>query len=574
MVFYRTTIVIVLIALFLSTEAKTYARLSCYTPINSYNDQLAKADSFKSYLDFELADQIYLDLLKRSDQEDILCYASLSRADNYLRHKKTKEAIDIIDNVELNTLYNSSSSVLDITYLQAQTLYQLGQYDSALVLYKTVDQFFKRNNYDPLYRGEFLNNFGELYLYGFEDIPRAKKCIDEALNIWQNQSDDSHFILGRIYYNLANIYGRRTEAAIQVNYVEKAMSIAKLYNKKYPRLQFVCYASKAEALALSGKKEDAILLLQSQLEFAKMNKIDNHLLLYSYNDLAEYNLWDQKYYESISYNNLIFQLMKEKDIANSFVNSISLRRQAISYSLLKDFEKADLFYQKAFKNANTNNERRYGQSLRYYVDFLIEQNRFEEAKIYNDSVITIYTRNWEIDQNESYLYGLILGWSQKGELILAQSENYESALNAYLKAAYYMDCHRDIYYYDETEINIGAGIKPIYENIIYTADKLYKSTKDSKYLENIFYAIESNKYQALWKKIKDRELYTHEDMPDSLSIVVNKLFKDMELTLIISNQKKEIPMSLLNEYTKINYKFLLKMTFSINLLQSYQFVSY
>ncbi|MCB0749221.1 MAG: tetratricopeptide repeat protein, partial [Ignavibacteriae bacterium] len=321
MVFYRTTIVIVLIALFLSTEAKTYARLSCYTPINSYNAQLAKADSFKSYLDFELADQIYLDLLKRSDQEDILCYASLSRADNYLRHKKTKEAIDIIDNVELNTLCNSSSSVLDITYLQAQIMYQLGQYDSALVLYKTVDQFFKRNNYDPLYRGEFLNNFGELYLYGFEDIPRAKKCIDEALNIWQNQSDDSHFILGRIYYNLANIYGRRTEAAIQVNYVEKAMSIAKLYNKKYPRLQFVCYSLFAESSAINQKPKEAIEWIKKQIIYAEKNKINTDLLMYSYNDLAEYYFRDENFLSSLKYNNYIINNFESSALQSSLVYS-------------------------------------------------------------------------------------------------------------------------------------------------------------------------------------------------------------------------------------------------------------
>ncbi|MEZ5002775.1 MAG: CHAT domain-containing protein [Chitinophagales bacterium] len=519
-------------ALCIKLEAQTYAKLLSFPEGSKYNAVIQEADSLKTYLDFEHAEQLLLKVQHQSDDEKVKFYAQLSRADNFLRHKKIKEAIGIINHLLNDDNEASESIAIDLDYLQAQCLYQMGQYDSALVLYQLVQKQILAKDPDPLYKGEFLNNFGELYLYGFEDIPRAKKCFDEALSLWQNQEDPNHFNLGRIYYNLSNIYGRRTEAAIQLNYAEKAMSIAKLYAKKYPRLEFVCYASIAEAKAVNGNVSEAIQTLNNQIHFSKINNIDLGLLVYTYNDLAEYFLWKEEYNNSIDYNNQIFNLIEKNGIRNPFINSVSLRRQATCYRNLKDAVKAEEYFNKALSKSIVGNGRRYAQTLRYYVEFLMEQDRYEEALFYNDSSIALYTKNWEEDQNESYLYGLILGWMQKGELQLIYADDIESAYNSFLKAAYYMDCHRDIYYFDETELNIGSEIKSLYENIISVSLKLYKTSKSKEYLGSVLYAIESNKYQTLWKKIRDRELYSHEDMPDILALQVAELLMEIKKTNI------------------------------------------
>lgn len=523
MLWYRIPVIIFIIALCFKLKAQTYAKLLSFPDGSKFNTTIQAADSLKSYLELEQAEELLLKIQQQSDDKKVKRYVQLSRADNFLRHKNTKEAKDIINQLMNDDSRASESIAIDLDYLQAQCLYQMGQYDSALVMYRSAQMQILAKEPDPLYKGEFLNNFGELYLYGFEDIPRAKKCFDEALLLWQNQKDPNHFNLGRIYYNLSNIYGRRTEAAIQLNYAEKAMSIAKLYATRYPRLEFVCYASIAEAKAVKGNVSEAIQTLNNQIHFSKINNLDISLLVYTYNDLAEYYLWKEEYKTSIEYNNQIFNLIQKNDVKNSFINSVSLRRQATCYRNLKNVVKAEEFYNKALFKSNIGIGRRYAQTLRYYVDFLIEQERFKEAVLYNDSSIALYTKNWEEDQNESYLYGLILGWMQKGELQLIYTDNNELALNSFLKAAYYMDCHRDIYYFDETELNIGSEIKSLYENIISVSLKLYETSKSNKYLESALYAIESNKYQTLWKKIKDRELYSHEDMPDSLALQVAEL---------------------------------------------------
>jgi hypothetical protein len=58
---------------------------------------------------------------------------------------------------------------------------------------------------------------------------------------------------------------------------------------------------------------------------------------------------------------------------------------------------------------------------------------------------------------------------------------------------------------------------------VVNAQQMFLQTKDIRYLESIYFAIESNKYQTLWQKLQEKSLWygasMDQNLLDSLTII-------------------------------------------------------
>jgi hypothetical protein len=95
-------------------------------------------------------------------------------------------------------------------------------------LFKKLEKSIQLSSKNALFYGEYLNSFGELYYHGFSDFHNSLLLHNKSLKIWEIQKDKTHNILGKLYYNLGNVYSKRNEYAILNLYAEKAFNIANL----------------------------------------------------------------------------------------------------------------------------------------------------------------------------------------------------------------------------------------------------------------------------------------------------------------------------------------------------------
>jgi CHAT domain-containing protein len=519
---------LVLNLLFFSANAQTYSRLYAFQSHPELDTLFRKADSLRSYLDIKSSNQLYDEISRKYQATHIKQYCQLAKADNFLRHRQTEAAKAQLLKLKETTAVSNHFKI-DETYLWAIYYYQVGQYDTSLVLFKKLEKNIQLSSKNALFYGEYLNSFGELYYHGFSDFQSALSFYNNAVRIWENQLDLKHYCLARVYYNLGNAYDSRSELSLLTLYAKKALDIANLFSERYPRFKFVCYSLLTASYSKMNNESEAIKISLDQLDFAIKHRLDDNLIDYTYNNISEYLLEDRQYQNSMKYNKILLDRLSNTNYTSiqtlSAIYPIALRRQAICLSKLEKIEEAYQFHQKSLA-ANAKyygvKSRRYAQAWRYYSEFLTEQNQTTAALSAIDSSITIYEYKWKQDKDVSYLYGLMLGLFQKGLIFNIQKKN-QNALKCFIAAGNYMDSIRINYFLDETQLDFSASAKSIYENIVVTAQQMFLQIKDSSYLESIYFAIESNKYQTLWQKLQEKSLwyvYTRDqNLLDSLSTI-------------------------------------------------------
>jgi CHAT domain-containing protein len=514
---------------FFQLHSQTYSRLHSFQALPEIDTLFRAADSLRNYMDLKKSNPLYDQIIQTYKQPNIIAYGTLARAENLLRHRQTALAKEQLLKYE-NIKGQAASFSIDQRNLWGTYFYQIGQYDTAVAIFKLLEKQVKLNPKNPLFYGELLNTIGELNYHGLNETQKALGYFNRALKIWETQDDLLHYTLGRLYYNLGNMFAKRNEYNLLILYADKAMRIAKIYSNQYPRIEFACYALLTIIQSLNGNEKEAIDLCLQQLDFAKKNNLEESLIDFTYNNVSENYLEAKEYKIAIEFNIiLINRLKKENYESKSTLNlifPIALRRQAICLAQLGKIEEAHLFHQQSLK-ANAQyygyDNRRYGQAWRYYAEFLLEQKNLKEALSAIDSSIVIYNKQWINEQDVSYLYGLMLGHQQKGLILLAFNNNEKMAFQSFLKAGNCMDSIRAHYFMDESQLDFSANAKSIYENIIITAQSLFQQTKDSSYYNAIFQAFESNKYQTLWQKITEKSLLEYNVLPDSINIINQKI---------------------------------------------------
>ena len=246
-------------------------------------------------------------------------------------------------------------------------------------------------------------------------------------------------------------------------------------------------------------------------DFKKTTKYLNNLPKFSGNDTLNLII-----YESIKNYNFLFENKRMPSNDSTFSN-LTLISRAFQSCYLDQKQT-----QSYFDNLIQNNEVDYSRYIFFYINNLIEQNKFQTAKeiadqidFLNSSLLIMQTKNW-IDNKKLEKFTEIFSCKDESNIL---SEFF------YLIASLYSsqnDFEKSNFY-----INISNFLNPKFKfNLSLLADNYYKNN-DYKKTENILNNFNENDDIYYWYKIKKKA-----------SIISNELGIKESLNFINSKFKK------------------------------------
>ena len=246
-------------------------------------------------------------------------------------------------------------------------------------------------------------------------------------------------------------------------------------------------------------------------DFKKTTKYLNNLPKFSGNDTLNLII-----YESLKNYNFLFE-NKRIPSNNSTFSNLSLISMAFQSCYLG--EKQTQFY---FDNLINNKEVDYSRYIFFYINNLIEQNKFQTAKdptdqidSLNSSLLVMQTKNW-IDNKKLEKFTEIFSCKSESNIL---SEFFYLIANLYSSQN---DFEKSNFY-----INISNFLNPKFKfNLSLLAENYYKNN-DYKKTENILNNFNENDDIYYWYKIKKKA-----------SIISNELGTQESLNFINSKFNK------------------------------------
>ena len=332
------------------------------------------------------------------------------------------------------------------------------------------------------------------------------------------------------YKDLSNYFSAKVSYDNQKNVdaLKFFKSSKSLINKHNPYLKQYIFS-----LILEGKVKTAIKELKSNKnrknsdffeayllliidsinknDFKKTTKYLNNLPKFSDNDTLNLII-----YESLKNYNFLFE-NKRIPSNNSTFSNLSLISMAFQSCYLGEKQTQSYFF-----DLINNNEVDYSRYIFFYINNLIEQNKFQTAKeiadqidFLNSSLLIMQTKNW-IDNKKLEKFTEIFSCKDESNIL---SEFF------YLIASLYSsqnDFEKSNFY-----INISNFLNPKFKfNLSLLADNYYKNN-DYKKTENILNNFNENDGIYYWYKIKKKA-----------SIISNELGIKESLNFINSKFKK------------------------------------
>ena len=332
------------------------------------------------------------------------------------------------------------------------------------------------------------------------------------------------------YKDLSNYFSAKVSYDNQKNVdaLKFFKSSKSLINKHNPYLKQYIFS-----LILEGKVKTAIKELKSNenrknsdffeayllLTINSINKNDFKKTIKYLNDLSKFSGNDTLnliIYESLKNYNYLFENKRIPSNDSAF-NKLSLISMALQSCYLGEKQT-----QSYFDNLIHNNEVDYSRYIFFYINNLIEQNKFQMAKdtadqidFLNSSLLIMQTKNW-IDNKKLEKFTEIFSCKSESNIL---SEFF------YLIASLYSsqnDFEKSNFY-----INISNFLNPKFKfNLSLLAENYYKNN-DYKKTENILNNFNENDDIYYWYKIKKKA-----------SIISNELGTEESLNFINSKFKK------------------------------------
>ncbi len=452
-------------------SSKTTTQASLYTCIESMNDSITKVDSFLVKIHFE----------------------------------KGKYHYDQYEDHHAKTSFEKSISLLKNTGLQNSTF--------------EADLYFR---------------LGKVHLF-LGALQAAKKCLQHASRIYQNQQNEELLIDCQLY--LADVY-------FESNDLEKAENLYLLIistNKKETQKAQEQLAQAYKNLGLISVDKGNYVKADKYLRIAiaiyeKREELKDYLAN-TYADLAEVYIKTKEYNESI--------LILEK--AMSIKKTLHGETHK-DYILLEEnlgmVYKYQYKYSEALKhlkntlvlNQNNNNGKKSLSLNRNYHNlgtiYLHEENFFE-ALLYFQKAIQQQLLNFNNDDifsnpkmDDLELIGsnssLLLDLSFKAKTFyqwyqLSQNpEHLKAAYDTYQTAIRLIDLLRGNFTAKGSKLFWLKETFPIFEKSILVATEMYELTEEEKYQQSIWTLMESNKAILIVESLNTSRVELFTDIPDSI----------------------------------------------------------
>jgi len=340
----------------------------------------------------------------------------IAKADKLIGEYKDKEALEILENINIDVYKNEDEAKLASFYFVKATAYDLNEDSSNSIesFEKACDHFEKAGiTYDRYLQS--LQSLGRLY-YKLGDLSSSEKCYKKIIiygtpsQLFKNDELNDLDFVSNAFYNLGIIYVDRDEydmaekclpKVMQENNVSHRKTQNILYNYLFNKL-----FSKTLELRKKEKYEEAIVIFDKLLSLVEWysGRLDEKFLEVSFNKalVLGYNL--QLYKEAIpilKYNTEIRNLIESpnRDICSSYCFltmylSASKEYDKVQkvltdgFDYLKEANLTDypphMLYRFAGNGSYSTND--YTTAISYYEKYIDSNNPKEGATNYEEIV--------------------------------------------------------------------------------------------------------------------------------------------------------------------------------------------
>ena len=340
------------------------------------------------------------------------------------------DAIDFLkQSVKIRIEKNGSAdSVLAKSYNNLGAYYYLiGELDESINYYGRAIKIVESNIYQKNELASYIQNIGIVYAIS-GDFEKALNYFNSTLTIKTEILKPDDPDIADICLNLGRLYSllSRYNEAIENN--DKAEQIyIKKFGKDYSSLGTI-YLNKSGIYIKLSEYEDAVKYLNNALNIYNLNPSANEQgIARIYNNLGLVYLAKKDYSLARDYFQRSLNIQKD---ANS--RSILLRNISGVYDKMGEEFEADKFFKQSLDYSLKElgeNHYEYGNALKSYGGFLINNSKLKEAELYLQKAIINYRLNYgERNSNLSEIYFLYGRYFFVSKKYLQALEYYQKAM--------------------------------------------------------------------------------------------------------------------------------------------------
>ncbi len=490
--------------------------LKCYTQSNS---GMMEEKLFQEAVNLHLtqpdsAEKIFLYLLPKYETSKdwynhILTLQGLSRCKIIAEDYSGFEYYASLALKEAEFYYSKQNPItLSSATNFAEMLIVKGAYDEAILAYQNSSSSYKllASKDSSTHYNAYLISLGNTAtaytLIG--DYENAIKNYEKLVSIRKNEYSDKGVNYIDALFCLGEIYLRKNELKNSLSCFNRIFEIQhKLGNSRIRNLYFI-----------EAKHSSAFVLL-------KQEKIKE--LTFTLNELIEIH-------SSITNNPYKIQVLYEL--------------QAERHKLLKNYDSAYLYFQKALKVRQKvydyfDHHLEIVESYQSIADLLILQNKIGQAIANYNLALQLPNQSFKLPASPQYL-ALVPILDGKAQAHIARykrdrkTQDLDTAMWCYQVADSLVDKARDRLQNEGSKLFFTQKSRPIYEHAIQLCLDMYQSKGGDDFLEKAFYFSERNKATMLFQSLQEAGAKVQAGLPDSL------LSKEKQLKVDIAFYQRKI----------------------------------
>lgn len=367
-----------------------------------------------------------------------------------------------------------------------------GKYRQALNYYqKTLDQYMKVYGGDHPNVAETYNNIGLVY-QSMGDVGEALPYYEKSLRIIKEVHGEEHPLIAALYNNMSVVNREQGKLKQALEYSHKSMDIKRrLLGDDHPQVA-TSYMNLGTIYRKQKQYSKSLEYYQKALDIRqKVFDGDNPALASTYTQMGRVQVQMDHYEQAL-------------DSFNEGLK-IALRQLPANHPTV-----AELYYRRGDLMARQNH---YAEALKSYQDGLKGLlPEYRAQSIYD-------TPPLPGGYPDPTLLDLMTGRAQalKSRYLLTRdNSDLESALATFEQAVHLVDHMQQIYRSEESKFLLNQSTQHLYEQGLQTAQSLYQSTSDQRYLHEAFWFAEKSKARIL-KELMTQQLANRlADVPDSL----------------------------------------------------------
>lgn len=406
-----------------------------------------------------------------------------------------------------------------------------GDYDKAVEYFLETLEINKKvlSALDPKL-AQIYQNIGRLYVMT-DKYEEALSYLNQAEEIYLNKFGNKHQILASIYHNKGSIYTYQADYEKALNYFNKALSI---YNENlstgHPNILAVL-VNIGYVYEMQSNYAEAL-----KYYFQSIPPDENNpSIIKSYRNLANIYLKLKKNPEAEKYYNLA--LLKSQNLLSS--NNPEIAHSSLRYGYMLSLKSPNSMealnmFQKAleiYKGVLSPKNRDVSDAYKCIAGYFSRNYNYEKALIFYQKALvagfpgfndTSFVSNPDISKNtpDYYLLEVIIG---KADALYSLYKTNPKNLS-YLKACAQtnglavniIEKLRSTYQNEESKLMISGVMKNAFLSAINTSVQLFKSTNDSRFLDDAFKYSEKSKAAVLLSSMRDLEAKKVGNFPANL----------------------------------------------------------